>query len=120
MHVQILSVRTRDRGDRQVVEIGVHVLRVLIAFAVDGLMEVALPIQKADTDEGKSHVARCLAVVSGEDAKATRVNREALVKSEFGAEVSDEVARPQPFRAVAPQRLGVVRVISGKDAVEGV
>ena len=120
LHVQVLAIRAIDRGDRQVVEIGVDVLRVLVAFAVDGLMEVALPVQEADPDERQPHIARRLAVVPREDAKSARVDRQALVESEFGTEVRDEVVRAQPFRAVAAERLGMVRVIGGEDAVESV
>ena len=114
-----MPVLVGHRRDRHVVEVGVEVLRVLVALGVDRLVEVALPIQQPDPDEGQQHVARRLAVVAGEDAEPARVDRQALVKSELGAEIRDEVGGAQPLGAVAPQRLRVVGVVGRQDAVEG-
>ena len=65
---------------------------VLLAVAVDGLLEVALPIEQADADEGQVQVGGGLAVVAGEDAEAAGVDRQAFVEAELGAEVGDQVA----------------------------
>jgi len=58
-----------------------------------------------------------LAVIAREDAQAAGVDRKTLVKSELGAEVGDQVRGAQPLGAVTPQRLVVVSVVDGQDAV---
>jgi hypothetical protein len=65
---------------------------VLVALAVDGLLEVALAIEEPDRDERQRHVARGLAVVAREDAEAAGIDRQRLVEAELGAEVRDELA----------------------------
>ena len=112
------AVRSQDGAYRHVVEIGVEVRRVLVAFEIDGLDEIALLVEQSHRDEGQSHVARGLAVVAGEDAQAARVNRKTLVKSELGAEVRDEVTLPQPLGTVLPQRLVVIGVVVREHPVE--
>ena len=82
----------RDR-ERRRARLDRHVLRDLLAVAVDALIEIALPVQQSDRDERQPEVARGLAVVAGEHAEAARVDREALVQAEFGAEVRDQVVR---------------------------
>ena len=67
------------------------VVRELLAVAVDPLVEVALPVEQPDRDERQPQVARGLAVVAREHAEAARIDREALVQTELGAEIRDEV-----------------------------
>jgi len=83
---------------------------VLAAFVVDGLGKVALAIKQGDADKRQREVARRLAVVAGEDAEPARVNRQALVKTELGAEVGDQIAvRHGPaVRAVRPMQMVAV------------
>ena len=89
LDVQLGAGLARDRLDRQVVEVRVVILGLLRALAVDRLAEVALAVEKAHADERQPHVARGLAVIAGEDAEAARVDRQALVQAELGAEVRD-------------------------------
>src|SRR6476646_4510 len=51
----------------------------LLALGVDALAKVALRIEEADTDEGKSEVARLFAVVAREDAQAAGVDGQRFV-----------------------------------------
>jgi len=51
------------RLDRQRLEVGVEVGGLLVAVTVDGLREVALPVEQADRDEGQAAVTGRLAVV---------------------------------------------------------
>ena len=68
-HLEGLAV-LHHRGDGQVAEVVVGVGGVLVALAVDRLLEVALAIEQPHGDEGQRHVARRLAVVAREDAQA--------------------------------------------------
>src|SRR6185503_7065581 len=87
------------------------------ALAVDRLVEVALAVEQAHGDERDRHVARGLAVVAGEDAEAAGVDRQALMETEFGAEVGDQLALAQPRSAVPGAHAAVVGVVGGKGAV---
>jgi hypothetical protein len=91
---------------------------VLVAFAVDGLAEIALPVQQAHGDERQPCIARGLAVVAGEDAQPPGIDRKAFVKAVLGAEVGDLVGVAQPFGTVPAQRLVVVGVVGGQHAVQ--
>ena len=55
--------------------------------------EIAFPVEQAHRDEGNTEVAGGLAVIAGEDAQAPRIDGEALVKTEFRAEIGHQVAR---------------------------
>ncbi len=91
----------------------------LVAFAIYGLREVSLAIEDADRDEGETEVAGRLAVITGQDAQPAGVERDALVNTEFGAEVGDEV----PLRIEQPVDLRahprpMVGIVAGEDSVE--
>ena len=116
-HLEGLAV-LHHRGDGQVAEIGVGVGRVLVALAVDRLLEIALAIEQAHRDERQRHVARGLAVVAREDAEAARVDRQALVEAELRAEIRDELALLQQRRAVGARRAVVIGVVSRERAIE--
>ncbi len=116
-HLERRAVLTQDRQDRQVGEVVVGIDRVLHAFGVDGLREVALPVEQAHRHEGQRHVARGLAVVAGEDAEAARVDRQALVEAELRAEVGDQLASAEHRRLFGGGRAAVVRVEGGERAV---
>ncbi len=66
-----------------------HVRFLLPAFLRHGLVKVPLRIHEADADERHAEVARFLAVVSGEHAKAAGIDRKRLVQRELGGEVGD-------------------------------
>ena len=107
---QVGAVLAPHRLDRQVVEIRVVVLGALAAIAVDGLHEVALPVEQADRDERQLEVARRLAVVAGEDAEAAGIDRQALVHAELGAEVGHQVLGAEAAGVLLERRFRVVRV----------
>lgn len=61
----------------------------LPAVPGEGLAEVAVPVEQADTDERDPEVARRLEVVPGEDAEAAGVLRQGGGDAELGREVGD-------------------------------
>ncbi len=115
---QLRAVLALHRRDRQVLEVGIEILGVLVALAVYGLDEVALPVEQPDGHERQLPVTRGLAVVPGEYAQAARVDRHALVKAELGAEVRDQVAVLEKRGVLPRDRLGVVGIEGREDAVE--
>ncbi len=78
----------------------------LDTVAVDGLREIALPVEQPHRDEGGVLVAGGLAIVARQHAQATGVNREAFVETVLGAEIGD-------------RRFGVGRRLLGEVSVEG-
>ena len=66
-------------------------MRNLAAVLVDGLVEVTLPIEDPNSHERDAQVTRGLAVVARQDTQATRVNGQAFMEAELGAEVGDQV-----------------------------
>src|SRR5579859_1591467 len=67
------------RLDRQVAELGIVIVGALAPLGIDRLDEVALAIEEAHRHERQLEVTRRLAMVSGEDAEAAGVERQALV-----------------------------------------
>ncbi len=90
LHGEPLAGGIVHRLDRQVAGIGVGILGVLHALAVDALREVALSVQQSDRNEIQALVAGRLAVVAGQDPQAPGVDREALVETVLGAEISHQ------------------------------
>ncbi len=89
-HGQPLAVGAAHRLHGQIARIVTLVDRVLRAVAVDGLREIALPVQEANGHEVEPLVARRLAVIAGEYPEASRVDRKAFVKTVLGAEIRHE------------------------------
>ena len=119
-NVQLVSVPVERGAERQVVEVGGRVVCDLVAMFVDGLGEVTLPVEHADGDKGDRKVARRLAVVAGENAEAAGIDRQALVETEFGAEIGDQVPlRIQVVVDVLALQALQVRVVAGEDPVVG-
>ncbi len=116
-HLERRAVRARDRQDGQVGEVAVGVDRVLQALGIDRLREVALAVEQAHRHERQRHVARGLAMISGEDAQPARVDRQALVEAELGAEVRDQLALAQRGRLFRGGQAAVVGVVGGEGAV---
>src|SRR5882672_7616475 len=87
---QLGAVAGTRHLDRKVAEFGVAVFGTLMAIAIDGLDEVSLAIEQADADEGQVAIAGRLAVIARENAKTTRIDRQAFMDAEFGAEIRDQ------------------------------
>ncbi len=115
---QLAAGAVVHRLDRQCLEVGVEVGGLLVAVTVDGLREVALPVEQADRDEGQAAVAGRLAVVPGEDAEAAGVDREALVEPELRAEVGDQVVGAELVDLAPPHAGADVRVVGRQHAVQ--
>ena len=66
--------------------------RVRLALTPGGdlLVEVAVPVEKADADERNAEIGGRLEVVAREHAEAARVDRQPLVEPELEREVGDE------------------------------
>ncbi len=75
--------------DRHVERIVLGVGLLLPAVEVQVLAEVALLIHQADADDRDAEVRGALEMIAREDAQAARVDRQALVQTELGAEVGD-------------------------------
>ena len=76
--------------ERQAALLGIDLdVALLLAVAVDGLAEVAHPVEQADGDEREAEVGGRLEVVSGEDAEPARVDGQLLADAELHAEVGD-------------------------------
>ena len=83
------------------------------------LAEVALRIHEADADDRHAEVAGFLAVITGEDAEAARVDRQRLVQRELGAEVRDDLRRRGIDRRVPPRAPGRRRGVIGVARSQG-
>ena len=80
-------------GDRHRVRVEVGIALLLPPVGVEGLPEVAVPVEEPDADERDAEVARCLQVVAGQHAEAARVLRERLGDAVLGREVRHEAQR---------------------------
>ena len=119
-HMQFLTV-DQGRAQRQVLEPGRAVVGDLVAVGVDGLVEVALPVEHAHRYEGHAQIAGGLAVVTGQDAQAARIDGQGFVQAELGAEIGHQLVlfRVQVVPDLLARRLAVVAVIGrqGTDIV---
>src|SRR5438477_1405394 len=102
----------------QLVEVGIRIGGLLIAFAVDGLEKIALAIEQSNAHQRDAHIARSLAVVAGENTQSAGVDGKALVKAELGAKVCDEIVARENVRAVRADLLRVVRVVCRQRPVQ--
>ena len=73
---EAISVGVGDALEWQAQRVEVRVGVLLVAVGVDGLAEVAPPVEEADRHERQRHVRRRLAVVAGQDAEAPGVDAE--------------------------------------------
>ena len=69
----------------------VEKLSLLVTLAINRLVKIALSIEQTDGNKGHIQVAGGLAMVTGEDTQATRVNRKAFMETEFGTEIGNQV-----------------------------
>src|SRR5439155_20904153 len=97
-----------DELDGKFHKVGIGIGDVLLAFRIDPLLKIALAIQEAEADERDPHVARRLATVAGEDAETARVDRQAFVKTEFGAEIREPVIGREPSQRTTSRALGAI------------
>ncbi len=117
--VEFFSLAVARRLQGQLVEVGPHVMRDLLAVSVDGLGEITLAVQHAHRHEGQAEVAGGLAVVAGQNAEAAGVNGQALVKTEFGAEIGDQILLGVQMRHhFGTHAFMAVGVVGGQGAVE--
>src|SRR5205085_10875855 len=99
---------------RQLREVGVGVRRALIAFAVDGLGEIALAVEQTDSNQRYAQVTRRFAVVAGENAEAARINGQAFVEAKLGAKIGDQIVAQKPLRLLGSRARVEVGVVSLK------
>ncbi len=118
LYMDFIARLIEDRPDRQVVEIGGGVVGYLVALGIDGLGEIPLPVQNPNRRQRQAQVAGRLDQVSREHAQASRVQGDAFVKTELGAEIGHEV--PVGLEVVVDLGAGslaVVAVEPGEDSV---
>ena len=65
----------------------------LEARAVDALLEVALPVEEPDADDGQREIARLLEDVPCERAESPRVDRQGRVDAELRADERNRARR---------------------------
>ncbi len=112
--------RDRDRLEHEAEPLRVE-LRVarLLPVVLERLLEVALPVEQADSDQRDAEVGGRLEVVAGEDPEPARVDRERLAQPELRREVRDEEAgfavRPLPPGHRLP--FGTVKETTGETDV---
>ena len=102
-------------ANRQVMKILVQADRMLDAFLVDLLLEIAVPIEQADRDKIQVEIAGGLAMVARENAEAAGVIRDRFVEAELGGEIGDRffnsVARSGFSVGVFPRQIIPVGVV---------
>jgi hypothetical protein len=86
-HLEPLTLGGAQRLDRQIARITLTILGMLDAVVVDRLAEVALLVEQAHGEEARVLIGCRLAVVGGQHAESTRVDRKALMKAVLGAEI---------------------------------
>src|SRR5262249_18004561 len=81
------------------IKILIQIDRCLNAVLVDLLPEIAMPIEQTNRNEIQVKIARRLAMVAGEYAKAPGIIRDRFVKTKFSREIGDRI----PNRASGPR-----------------
>jgi hypothetical protein len=99
------------------VDIGLEVLLVLPAVAIEALPKVSLAIKEAYTDKWDPEIGGALDVIAGQDSKSTGIDRERLVYAKFRGEISHGT-RPQHTGVARPP--GSLRVLVLAQATIGV
>ncbi len=97
----------RLHGGLNAVEPFVHLD--LPALCRHALMEIALRVHEAHSDERHSQIARFLAVIAGQHAKPARIDRQRLMQRELRREIGDRASVQLGETGGRPCVLGVVR-----------
>ncbi len=118
VHVQRAAFAVGRLRHRQLGKIGIAIAGVLAAVGVDRLRKIALPVQQADAGQRDAEIARRLAVIAGENTETSRIDRQAFVKSELGAEIGDVIVGAERQRAVLARGEIVIGIVRRKHAVE--
>ncbi|MBS1173490.1 MAG: hypothetical protein H6R12_2320 [Proteobacteria bacterium] len=87
------AVGGRHLGAGTAFRIGVIPVLVLPAGGVHALVEIALPVEQPDADHRQGAIRGFLEDVAGEHAQPPRVDGQATVQSELGAEEGDRALR---------------------------
>ena len=90
----------------------------MIAFAVDGLGEIALTVEQTDPDQRYAQVAGRFAVIAGENAETARINGQAFVEAKLGAKIGDQIVAQKPLRLLGSRARVEVGVVCQKRALE--
>ncbi len=76
-------------ADREVMKILIQTDRLLNAFLVDLLFEIAVPIEQADGDEIQVEIAGGFAMIAGENAETAGIIRDRFVKAKLRRKIGD-------------------------------
>jgi len=85
-----MDLHVRHEFDGEDVEVILRASFLLPACGIEILAEIALLIEKANTNERKAEVAGGFEVVASEDAKAASKNRKTFRDAELEREIGDE------------------------------
>jgi hypothetical protein len=87
--------------------------RVLLTGAVERLAEIAFAIQETHGDQRKVEIARRLEMVAGQNAESARIEGQAFVDTELGAEIRHHALAGIDLGFVVEHRKMVGRFSSG-------
>src|ERR1019366_6862694 len=90
----------------ELIDVGMEVLFVLPALAVEALGEVALAIEQAHADQGNAEVGRAFDMVTGQHAEAARVDGQRFMQAEFSGEIPNRARTQDPGMDGAPGNVG--------------
>ncbi len=94
LHHDRPAILSDSRFHRQLVDVGLEILFVLPAIAIQALTEISLPVKQAHADQRNTKVGSALDVVAGQNSQSARIDGERLMDAKFGGEISDRT-RPQ-------------------------
>ena len=100
LHHDRSAVFPDGRFHGKLVDIGLQVLLVLPAIAIEALAEIGLAIKQAYADEGDAEIGGALDVIPGQNSKSAGIDGQRLMHAKFGGKIS---------HGTGPQHTGVAR-----------
>ena len=100
LHHDRSAVFSDGRFHGKLVDIGLEVLFVLPAVAIETLAEISLAIKQAHADQRDAEIGGALDVIAGQNSKSSRIDGERFMHAKFGGEIS---------HGTGPQHTGVAR-----------
>src|SRR5690606_29926500 len=111
------SVFSQHGRDRLVVEIGIGIGYLLISLVIYRLEKIPLAVEQPYADQWKAPVARSLAMVTGQNAQAARINRRTFMKPELEAEICHLILFTQSRFTPVEDALGMIGIVGRNNAI---